>query len=57
MARTAERPPGRPIVFRRTCSVCERREREDRMTLQRGYWVCWRRGCKDDYDPREGDTS
>jgi len=54
MAHTAEKPRARPIVFRRKCSICERRVPEDRVTRQRGYWVCWRHGCKDEYDPREG---
>lgn len=53
MPKTAEQPGARmKLVFREECGICTRRVPEDQLTVQRGVKVCWRKGCRDEYDPQ-----
>ena len=54
MARDATRPDQRlKPVFWKYCQICTRRIPEDELVEQRGVLVCRRKGCLDEYDPRE----
>ena len=53
----ATKPRAVPMTFKDTCAICGRRVPEEELQTQRGHKVCWRDGCKDEYNPRHPEDS